>query len=153
MPLVITLIVTALLVALLVEFVSDVYVDTSHSHNFVASEQAGILAESGVDGGAQLLQLDLATHSTYSSLLDRWAKPQGYDAGEGTVTISIEEESGKLNLNTATAPNGTANAATQMEVRLLKKLQLSADLADVLMDWVVRTTLPFPGGARPTTAR
>jgi general secretion pathway protein K len=145
--LVITLIVTALLVALLVEFVSDVYVDTSHSHNFVASQQAGILAESAVAGGIQLLRLDLATHQGYSSLLDKWAQPQAYDAGEGTVTLSIEEESGKLNLNTATSPNGTPNAATQMAVRLLKKLQLSTDLADVLMDWVDENDAPLPGGA------
>jgi general secretion pathway protein K len=147
--LVITLIVTALLVALLVEFVSDVYVDTSHSHNFVASQQAGILAESGVTGGMQLLQLDLGTHQAYSSLLDKWAQPQAYDAGEGTVTLTIEEESGKLNLNTATSPNGTFSAASgsQMALRLLKKLQLSPDLADALMDWADENDAPLPGGA------
>ena len=76
--LVITLIVTALLVALLVEFVNEVYVDTSHSHNFVASQQASILAESGIDGGKQLLQFAsvLRMGANYSSLTEVWAQPQ-----------------------------------------------------------------------------
>lgn len=147
--LVITLIVTALLVALLVEFVSEVYVDTSHSHNFVASQQAGILAESGIAGGVKLLQLSIAMRQgqPYSSLHDLWAKPQSYDAGVGSVTISIEEESGKLNLNTATTANGTTNQSTQMAIRLLKKLEFSPDLADVLLDWVDDNDAPNPGGA------
>ena len=150
--LVITLIVTALLVALLVEFVSEVYVDTSHSHNFVASQQAGILAQSGIDGGIKLLQASplLRKGEQFSSLMEPWAKPQSFDAGEGTVTILIEEESGKLNLNTATSPNGTPNQSTQMAIRLFKKFEFSPDLADVLLDWVDDNDAPNPGGAEQT---
>jgi general secretion pathway protein K len=147
--LVITLIVTALLVALLAEFVNEVYVDTSHSHNFVASQQASILAESGIDGGVKLLQLaaTLRMGQSYSALTEVWAKPQSYDSGNGTVTIRIEEESGKLNLNTATNPKGTQNEYSLMVARLLKNLQLSPDLLDVLMDWVDDDDTPKPGGA------
>ena len=147
--LVIALIVTALLVALLVEFVSEVYVDTSHSHNFVASQQAGILAESGIAGGIKLLQASsfIRQGGNYSSLLEPWAKPQMLDTGEGTVSISIEEESGKLNLNQATSANGTPNEYTERAIRLFKKLNLSADLADALLDWVDENDDPKPGGA------
>lgn len=148
--LVITLIVTALLVALLVEFVNEVYVDTSHSHNFVASQQAGILAESGVAGGIKLLQLSgaMRLNEPYSSLLEPWAKPQSFQADDGTVTITIEEETGKLNINTATSANGTAAPYyTPMLLRLLTRLKLSTDLADSLMDWVDENENPLPGGA------
>ena len=147
--LVIALIVTALLVALLVEFVAEVYVDTSHSHNFVASQQAGILAESGIAGGIKLLQASslIRQGSNYSSLLELWAKPQVLDTGDGTVSISIEEESGKLNLNQATSSNGTPNDYTDRAIRLFKRLQLSADLADALLDWVDENEDPKPGGA------
>jgi len=150
--LVITLIVTALLVALLVEFVNEVYVDTSHSHNFVASQQAGILAESGITGGIKLLQVSsvLRAGAQYSSLLEPWAQPQSFDAGEGSVSISIEEESGKLNLNTATSANGTPNLYTEMAGRLFDRLKLSRDLADSLMDWVDENDTPLPGGAEIT---
>ena len=149
--LVITLIVTALLVALLVEFVNEVYVDTSHSHNFVASQQAAILAESGIDGGVKLLQFAALGRQgqNYSSLSEIWAKPQSYDSGEGTVTITIEEESGKMNLNQATSPNGTdnSNQTSAMALRLIRNLNLSSDLFDALMDWVDENDTPRSGGA------
>jgi general secretion pathway protein K len=147
--LVITLVITALLIALLAEFVNEVYVDTSHSHNFVASQQAAILAESGIEGGKQLLKYSavLRMGQNYSSLTEIWAKPQSYDAGEGTVTISIEEESGKLNLNSATNDTGLNNPLTEVAKRLVLNLKLSSDLVDVLMDWVDTNDQPRPGGA------
>jgi len=148
--LVITLIVTALLTALLVEFVNEVYVDTSHSHNFVASQQAEMLAESGVTGGIKLLKYDLMTHQGYSSLLDLWAAPQSYDAGVGKVTVTIEEESGKMNINTATSSNGTPNDNTAMARRLFEKAGVSPNLVDVVMDWVDENDNQSQSGAETT---
>jgi general secretion pathway protein K len=148
--LVITLIVTALLVALLVEFVNEVYVDTSHSHNFVASQQASVLAESGITGGLKLLQYaaTLRNGQTYSSLREIWAKPRFRDAGLGTITISIEEESGKLDLNSATSETGVPDTfySTAME-RLLKNLELAPELYDALKDWRDTDHTPRPSGA------
>ena len=151
--LVITLIVTALLVALLVEFVSEVYVDASHSHNFVASQQAGILAESGIVGGIGILAMSAAIRSaqgvTTSSLNEQWAKPFSYDAGVGTVTITIEEEDGKFDLNAATSPNGTTPIFYgKMAQRLLAVLQLSPNLYDTLSDWMSDGDSPRPNGAK-----
>ena len=149
--LVLTLIVTALLVALLVEFVNEVYVDASHSHNFVAAQQASILAESGIDGAIKLLQFSASMRmgQNYSALTEPWAKPQNYDSGNGTVSITIEEESGKMNLNQATSPNGTENSnqTTAMARRLFANLQLSPDLVEVLKDWVDDNDAPNAGGA------
>lgn len=148
--LVITLIVTALLVALLVEFVNEVYVDTSHSHNFVASQQAGILAESGIEGGMKLLQVSgaLRMNENYSSLLEPWAKPQSFDVGDGTLTISIEEENGKLDLNSATSKTGTPDPFSQSTLlRLLDNLKLSQDLYESLADWADTDETPRPSGA------
>jgi general secretion pathway protein K len=152
--LVITLIVTALLVALLVEFVSEVYVDASHSHNFVASQQAGILAESGVAGGIQILAMSAlirrAQNQTTSSLTEQWAQPLFYDAGVGQVNITIEEENGKFDLNAATSPNG----ATRTDFygltaqRLLTTLQLPSTLYDTLSDWMSTGDSPRPNGAK-----
>ncbi|MBU5635719.1 type II secretion system minor pseudopilin GspK [Geomonas sp. Red69] len=148
--LVIALIVTTLLVALLAEFVNEVYVDTSHSHNFVASQQAGILAESGVAGGMKLLQVcsTLRLGEQYSSLLEPWAKPQSLDAGNGTVTVTIEEESGKLDLNAATSQTGTPDPFQKDALlRLFDNLKLSRDLYDPLADWVDTDDTPRPNGA------
>jgi general secretion pathway protein K len=146
--LVITLIITALLVALTAEFVDEVYVDTSLGHNFVAGQQASILASSGVDGGIRLLQFNLSLQ-TYSSLLDRWAQPLKIDDELGKLLISIEEESGKLNLNAIAGPNGVFDTTYYpIAVRLLKKLELSPDLCDALADWVGTNEVPHPAGAK-----
>lgn len=148
--LVIALVVTALLVALLVEFVNEVYVDTSHSHNFVASQQAGILAESGIQGGIKLLQVSsaLRTGGNYSSLLEPWAKPQSFSSENGSVTITIEEESGKLDLNSATSLTGTPDVFShETLLRLLDYLKLSRDLYEPLADWADTDQAPRPNGA------
>ncbi|GFO56227.1 type II secretion system protein K [Geomonas sp. Red276] len=152
--LVITLIVTALLIALLVEFVNEVYVDTSHSHNFAASQQASLLAESGVTGAMKLLQMSSllrqgSQNSAYSSLLEPWAKPQSYDAGVGTVSFTIEEETGKFNLNTATNDAGLSDDKTEIASRLFTKLKIQGarDLVDSLLDWSDKNDSPLPGGA------
>ncbi|QXE89421.1 type II secretion system minor pseudopilin GspK [Geomonas subterranea] len=149
--LVIALIVTTLLVALLAEFVNEVYVDTSHSHNFVASQQAGVLAESGVTGGIKLLQLSSTLRTggeQCSSLLEPWAQPRTIDVENGTVSIAIEEESGKLDLNAATSQTGTPDPFQKDALlRLFDNLKLSRDLYDPLADWVDTDDTPRPNGA------
>lgn len=148
--LVIALIVTTLLVALLAEFVNEVYVDASHSHNFVASQQAGMLAESGIAGGIKLLQVStsLRLNEPYSSLLEPWAQPQSLDADNGTVTVTIEEESGKIDLNAATSQTGTPDDWQKNALlRLFDNLKLSRDLYDPLADWADNDDTPRPSGA------
>lgn len=145
--LVLTLIVTALLVALTVEFVNEVYVDTSARQNFVDAQQASLLAGSGVDGGIKVLQLTMAGQS-FSSLLDRWAKPLEIEEEVGLLKVTIEDESGKLNLNKIVGPNGTAIEPYHgIATRLIKKLGLPPDLLDALADWIDENNEPHPGGA------
>lgn len=145
--LVITLIIAALLVALAVEFVDEVYVDTSISHNFVASQQASILAASGVDGGVRLLQYTLSLQS-YTSLLDPWAQPLVFEEAQGKLVVTIEEESGKLNLNYLILPLGNANQPNyDIAARLIKKQGLSPELQDSLSDWLDANEEPNTAGA------
>lgn len=145
--LVLTLIITALLVALLVEFVNDVYVDTASRHNFVAAQQASILAESGVAGGIKMLQLSLANQS-YSSLSDYWAKPLLLEEEKGDLQINITEENGKLSLNHITLPTTIDEVYYGMMFRLLKELGLEATpLCEALADWIDENDYPHPAGA------
>jgi len=148
--LVVTLIITALLVALLVEFVNEVYVDTSHSKNFVASQQAEILAESGIAGGIKLLQFSgsLRKGGEYTSLLDLWAKPFTHETEVGRVLISIEEESGKLDLNSVVSQTGVPSEFHKdIFLRLLTNLKLSPELYEALADWLDSDATPRPNGA------
>ncbi|HEY6008837.1 MAG TPA: type II secretion system minor pseudopilin GspK [Geobacteraceae bacterium] len=145
--LVITLIVTALLVALAAEFVNEVYVETSLSHNFVDGQQASLLAASGVDGGVALLRFTTASQG-YTTLADSWAKPLKMEDERGGLTVIIEEESAKLNLNTVAGDNGTfLPPFSDVFLRLLKKQGISSDVADALADWIDTNDEPHPGGA------
>jgi len=148
--LVITLIITALLVALAVEFADEVFVDTSARQNFVAAQQASLLAESGVNGGIKLVQFSLAKQN-YSSLLDLWARPIEKDDENGHVSVTIEDESGKLNLNQIFGSNGNVlyQINHDIAVRLFKSLGLSPDLLEALNDWVDDSGVPpHPAGAK-----
>jgi general secretion pathway protein K len=147
--LVITLLVTALLVALCAEFVGEVYVETSLTHNFVAGQQASLLAASGVEGAKALLAFTRATQK-YTTLSDPWAKPQKMEDERGALVVTIEDESGKLNFNRVATPGGTVDQTSfyyLSAVNLVKKLGLSADLVQALVDWLDSDDTPQPGGA------
>jgi general secretion pathway protein K len=146
--LIITLLITALLVALTVEFVDEVFVDTSARHNYVEAQQASFLAESGVTGGIKLLQLTLANQS-FSSLLDIWARPLEIDDETGHLSVTMEDESSKLNFNQVFGATGLPVFPVNFDIatRLLKKLGLSPDLLDALADWVDTDDDPHPAGA------
>jgi general secretion pathway protein K len=146
--LILTLIITALLVALIVEFTSEVFVDTSARHAFVAGQQAGLLAESGITGGVKLLNTVLEQQS-YSSVADKWGEPLVVRDERGELKLVIEEESGKLNLNFVALPSGELEGSfiAQAARRLFVKEGLAADLLDSLADWLDSDDIPHPGGA------
>lgn len=146
--LIVTLIITALLVVLIVEFTSEVFVDTSARHAFVAGQQAGLLAESGIAGGVRLLNTMLEKQS-YSSDGDKWAEPLVFSDERGELKLVIEEESGKLNLNFVSPPSGELEGSfiAQAARRLFVKAGLAPDLLDSLADWLDSDDIPHPGGA------
>jgi len=146
--LVITLLITALLVALTVEFVDEVFIDTSARQNFTDAQQASIMAGSGIDLAIKGLKISLAGR-TYNSLADQWAKPFKQEDEKGTLLVTIEDESGKLNINQIFGANGNIlyQKNYDIAVRLLKKLGISPDLLDSLADWVDENEEPHPAGA------
>jgi general secretion pathway protein K len=148
--LVITLLITALLVALSVEFVDEVFVDTSARQNFVDGQQASIMAGSGVDLAIKGLQLSLAGRSPqYNSLSDLWAKPFKQEDEKGTLLVTIEDESSKVNFNLVSGSNGRPVQNYKIARRLIKNAELSLDLLDTLTDWVDDSTYPpSPAGAK-----
>lgn len=145
--LVITLVVTALLVALTAEFVNEVYVETSARQNFVNAQQASLLAESGVTTAVKGLQFILPGQS-YSSLLDLWAMPWEKEDETGRLRVTIEEESGKLNINAIVNPNNTDSEIYRpIAERLFSKLGLKLELLDAVADWIDMNDEPRPAGA------
>jgi general secretion pathway protein K len=144
--LVITLIISALLVALVTEFIHEVYVETSLARSYADAQQASLLADSGVTGGARLLQTVLSSQE-YSSLLDQWAAPLEMEDERGSLRVEITEEDSKLNLDSLVYPNGTLTEAYDMAVRLFTVLKLPSDLCVTLVDWIDSNDEQRPGGA------
>lgn len=144
--LVLTLVVTALMVAVVVEMIHQVYVDVSLSRGFRDGQQASILAESGVTGGAKLLQIGLSGRN-YTSLSDKWAEPITLDDEAGSVTITVSEENGRINLNDLVYANGQYQDFTLAAFkRLGRRLQLPEDLWGALADWLDSDDQPRSGG-------
>jgi general secretion pathway protein K len=145
--LILTLVVTALMVAVVVEMIHQVYVDTAISRSFRDGQQASILAESGVTGGAQLMQLAM-TGRSYTSLTDQWATPLKLDDEAGSLEISISEESGKINVNALVQPNGEFEPFTWGALkRVGTRLKLPEDVWGAVADWIDTNDLPRSGGA------
>jgi general secretion pathway protein K len=146
--LVITLLITALLVALSVEFVDEVFVDTSARQNFTDGQRASLLAASGMEAATKLLQYGQS--QGYSSLadLDRLNKLLHIEDEQGTIQVIVEDESGKLNLNQAWGDNGMSILPyNDIATRLFKNCGLSPDLLDALADWRDTNDDPHPAGA------
>lgn len=144
--LILTLVVTALMVAVVVEMIHQVYVDTSLSRNFRDGQQASILAESGVTGGAKLLQLGISGRN-YTSLSDRWATPIKLDDDAGSLEITVAEESGKININGLVQPNGEYEQFTLAALRRIgTRLEIPQDVWGAVADWIDKDDLPRSGG-------
>lgn len=144
--LVLTLVVTALLVGVAAEFIHGVYVETSLHRNYLNLQQAGLMAESGVSGGIALVR-GLRTAGNGAPLLQVLAKPQELEDEKGQVSITIEEEEGKLNLNDVSRPTDVHEIFHPMTQRLLRLLTLPVGAADALADWVDVNDDPRPDGA------
>uniref|UniRef100_A0A831XFK2 General secretion pathway protein GspK n=1 Tax=Geobacter metallireducens TaxID=28232 RepID=A0A831XFK2_GEOME len=138
--LVLTLVVTALLVAVAAEFIHGVYVDTSLQRNFVNLQQASLMAESGAQGGIALLR-SLRQGGDAAALLQALERPLELEDEQGTVSVTIEEENGKLNLNAVSEFHGQARR------RLLRLRGLPEGIADAVADWVDPDRDPRPDGA------
>lgn len=150
--LVITLIITALLVALCAEFVNEVYVDTSARQSFSDGQQASLLADSGMAAAIKFLQFRKSFNTTnnYPSQedLEQLDKLLNFEDERGTIRVTVEDESGKLNINSAWGDNGTAlPPSSDIAVRLVKNMGLSPDMLNALADWRDTNDEPNAAGA------
>jgi len=144
--LIITLLVTVLIVALTAEFVNEVYVDTSERQSFVDGQQASLLADSGITASIALLNWQLSQQN-YSWLNQLTTLQMAIQGADPRVQVSVEEESGKLNINAIVEPNGNDSSYRPIAERLFKKLGLQPELLDALVDWIDDKDEPRTNGA------
>jgi len=139
MALLLVLVVIALLTSLLSEFAFSTLVDLRLTETFRDRTGAYYLARGGVEAGRIILRLDT---NNYDHPEELWGQGvPSYPAGEGTVSIEIEDLSGRLNLNRIVDNRGNKQVSYHRFVALCEEvLALSTaeadELATSLGDWL-----------------
>lgn len=137
MALVITLLALVLITALVVEFSYGVYTSTNALYNWRDSQRLSLMARSGVNVSARFLSdlLDTYSYSSPGSLELPVENP--FEDFEGTITVRIEDETAKFNVNALIRDNGSFNEnAFRSLQRLLELLSLPEEIADRIADWI-----------------
>ena len=142
--LVITLMITALLVVVITEIVYAVHLHQSMTGLFADSQNAGLLAEGGVElASAGIKEM---TEENYTYLDEE--KSIAVPAEENLITIGVVDERARVSVNAIIKKNGTEHDKFYpLYVRLLEVLELEEGLASSAADWADQDEEPRTLGA------
>ncbi|MBU4387796.1 general secretion pathway protein GspK, partial [Candidatus Dependentiae bacterium] len=138
MALVITLLVIVLLTAMVVEFSYGVYTGTNNLYNWRDAQRLSLMAKSGVNVSTRFLDGVLnesASKPTQNFIEMPVENP--FDDFQWTITVRIDDENAKFNINTLVYPDGRKNTYDAF-VRLLTILKLDESIAGRIADWIDR---------------
>ncbi|MBL7031599.1 MAG: type II secretion system minor pseudopilin GspK [Nitrospira sp.] len=133
--LIVTLLLVTVLVSLVVNFVYEVHIDSSSLSNWSNAQRASFIARSGQTLGSQYLdEIEEADYSDEREI----ELPVNVSFGKGSeLTIYIEDENSKFNINKIINPNGTTETeALSTLKRLLVYLKINPNLALLIADWI-----------------
>ncbi len=138
MALLLVLVVIALLSALLAEFSFSTLVDLRATETFRDRTRSYYLARGGIEAARMILQED---KNAFDHPSEFWGDPMGnIPAGEGDVSLTISDLSGRFNLNGVADNRGNPLAGYHRFVALCEEV-LDVDrvqgeqLADALVHW------------------
>lgn len=146
MALLLVLVIVALLTSVLTDLAFSTMVDMRLTETFRDSTRAYYLAKGGINAGRMILQED---RNDYDSLDEIWSKGViNYPVGEGSVTIRIEDQDGKLDINRMVGGNNPQAIMVDRFLRLLVVLGLDeradpAELTAALIDWLDTGDEPY----------
>jgi general secretion pathway protein K len=140
MALLLVLMIVAMLAALLTEFAFSTLVDLRLTETFRDSTRAYYLAKGGVTVGRVILQND--PNIDYDAKDEMWAQGlPNYPVGDGVVSIFIEDEGGKLDVNSLLETSGEVR---KRFYRLFDAMDLDAEaLTGALIDWIDPNDDPY----------
>ncbi len=138
----IVLLVTAVMTALVAEIISEVHFQAGRIAHFVDGQRAAVASENGVELAIKYLE---GLGSNYTHLgAGAWSTA----VDNGTLELSVEDESGKLPINSVVFPNGGINEDVYASYRLLLEgLGFEKSLSEPLADWLDMDDAERPGGA------
>lgn len=141
--LLLALLTMVLLTIVVIEFTFSTQVDYRRATMWASSRRAAEVTGGGLMLASEVLHADFLYGNT-DSYSDLWARElPPIDTGVGMLSVRIEDEQGKLNLNELAT--GALSPAGRRLSLLLAKLQLDPNLASALADWVDRNDQPGPG--------
>ena len=135
--LVITLVIVALLLALAFEFVYTVQVQTALLENFCDSQTAYSMASSGIRAATSLLLERIAGNYTYlDTNTFKIRNPYASKMGNiQDVKVTVEDESGKFNVNSIVSPSGNIDPeALNNFKKLLAFLELRTEIVERIVE-------------------
>ncbi len=146
MVLLLVLVVVALLASLLTEWAFSTLVDLRLTETFRDSTRAYYIAKGGIAVGRSILEED---RNGYDAPDELWAQGvPSYPVGEeGVISIAIEDESGKLDVNRLVQGGVNPHGETRKRFnRLFTNLGLNnpEELTAALIDWMDKETVGRP---------
>jgi general secretion pathway protein K len=142
MVLLLVLVIVALLTALLTEFAFSTLVDLRLTETFRDNTRAYYYAKSGITAGRMLLKIDeLDKQQTYDAHDEMWAQPfPNIPVGDGVVSLAIEDQGGKLDINNLWNPSGKNPVSTLVSraynLFVLLKLPEPENRVAAIIDWL-----------------
>lgn len=145
MALVLTLLVVTLITAMIVEFAYAVYTGTNALHNWQTAQKLSLAARSGTKLASRLISEGLSGPPMAYPGFRQFSHEIPLKDIAGTITLRIEDENAKFNINKLGAPfGGTVKDRDPYSsfVRLLESLGLQKEIADRISDWVDANSEP-----------
>lgn len=140
--LIIALLVTAAMTAIIVEIISSVHGHVDRTSAFIEGQKAAVAAE----GAVELARKYLDTLGKDYTYLDKGSFAAPIDGI--VLEVSVEDESGKLQINSVVFPNGEVNEAAYSSYRaLLSTASLEPFASEALADWLDMDDIARPNGA------
>src|SRR4030066_642244 len=133
--LLITLLIITILTSLTVEFAYDVYISNGALSNWANAQRASLIAKSGQTLSSKNLMSVQKHPYTYAAEVNL---PIEEKFGPDTnLTVNIEDENSKFNINSIIFPNGLTNEnALSSLKKLFEYLNINPSLALTIADWI-----------------
>ena len=133
--LIITLLLVTVLVALVVDFVYEVYIDTSSLSNWSNAQKASFIAKSGQTLSTEFLK-DIK-EDDYTDQHDQEMPVGNFLGAKIDLIVKVEDENSKFNINSIIYQNGKTNTTELSSLKkLFEYLNINPDLPLVIADWI-----------------
>lgn len=133
--LIITLLLIAILTGLVVDFVYEVYIDSAALSNWGNAQRASLIAKSGQTISAEFIKE--IKKENYTDIREVQLPVMQVFGREASLTVTIQDENARFNINSIIWPNGLTNEAALSSLKkLLEYLNINPGLAMSIADWI-----------------